>query len=119
MVDREPVCASCNRWTNESLETKTNKAYTTGKIQPNVSYIGGSLMISGCISHDCKLDLITIRGNLTGDLYNRDVLKPVVVPHFDNHPLAARPMLLDDNTRAYRVTPTFKVKPSLFFHGQP
>ena len=61
-------------------------------------------MISGCISHDCKLDLITIRGNLTGDQYNRDVLKPVVVPHFDNHPLAARPMFLDDNTRPYRAT---------------
>ena len=35
--------------------------------------------------------------------YNRDVLKPVVVPHFDNHPLAARPMFLDDKTRPYRV----------------
>jgi hypothetical protein len=27
----------------------------------------------GCISHDCKLDLVTIRGNLTGDQYIRDV----------------------------------------------
>jgi hypothetical protein len=27
----------------------------------------------GCISHDCKLDLVTIQGNLTGDQYIRDV----------------------------------------------
>ena len=31
----------------------------------------------GCISHDCKLDLATIQGNLTGDQYIRDVLQPV------------------------------------------
>jgi hypothetical protein len=26
--------------------------------------------------------------NLTGDQNTRDVLQPIVVPHFDNHPLA-------------------------------
>ena len=46
-------------------------------------------MVWGCIYHDCKLDLVTIQGNLTGDQYIRDVLQPVVVPHFDNHPLAS------------------------------
>jgi hypothetical protein len=24
-------------------------------------------MVWGCISHDCKLDLVTMQGNLTGD----------------------------------------------------
>ena len=42
-------------------------------------------MVWGCISHDCKLDIVTIQGNLTGDQYIRDVLQPVVVSHFDNH----------------------------------
>ena len=59
-------------------------------------------MVWGCISHDCKLDLVTIQGNLTGDQYIRDVLQPVVVPHFDNHPLATRPVYLDDNARPHR-----------------
>jgi transposase len=59
-------------------------------------------MVWGCISHDCKLDLVTIQGNLTGDQYIRDVLQPVVVPHFDNHPLATRPVYMDDNTRPHR-----------------
>jgi hypothetical protein len=49
----------------------------------------------GCISHYCKLDLVTIQGNLTGDQYIRDVLQPVVVPHFDNHLLATRPVYID------------------------
>ena len=40
--------------------------------------------------------------NLTGDQYNRDVLQPVAVPHFDNHPLATRPVYMDDNARPHR-----------------
>jgi hypothetical protein len=53
-------------------------------------------MVWGCISHDCKLDLVNIQGNLTGDQYIRDILQPVI-PHFDNHPLAIRPLYMDDN----------------------
>jgi hypothetical protein len=55
----------------------------------------------GCISRDCKLDLVTIQGNLTGDQYNRDVLQLVVVPHFDNHPLATKPVYMDDKARPH------------------
>ena len=77
-----------------------NTAYTPRNIQPTVPYGGGSVMVWGCISHDCKLDLVTIQGNLTGDQYIRDVLQPVVVPHFDNHPLATRPVYMVDNARA-------------------
>ena len=54
-------------------------------------------MVRGCISHDCKLDLVTIQGNLTGDQYIRDVLQSVVVPHFDNQPLATRPVYMNAN----------------------
>ena len=38
----------------------------------------------------------------TGDQYFRDVLQPVVVHHFDNHPIAARPVFMDDNARPHR-----------------
>jgi hypothetical protein len=78
-----------------------NIAYTPRNIQLTVPYGGGSVMVWGCISHDCKLDLVTIQGNLTGDQYIRNVLQPVVVPHFDNHPLATRPVYMGDNTRPY------------------
>jgi hypothetical protein len=77
-------------------------AYTPRNIQPTVPYDGGSVMVWGCISYDCKLDLVTIQGNLTGDQYIRDVLLPVVVPHFDNHSLATRPVYMDDNARPHR-----------------
>ncbi|KAK7485891.1 hypothetical protein BaRGS_00022886, partial [Batillaria attramentaria] len=68
-----------------------NAAYAARNIIPSVPHGGGSVMVWGCISHDCKLDLVTIRGNLTGDRYIREVLQPAVVPHFDAHPLASRP----------------------------
>jgi hypothetical protein len=64
-----------------------NTAYAPRNIQSTVPYGGGSVMVWGCISHDCKLDLVIIQGNLTGDQYIRDVLQAVFVPHFDNHPL--------------------------------
>ena len=78
-----------------------NTAYPPRNIQPTVPYDRVSVMVWGCISHDCKLDLVTIQGNLTGDQYIRDVLQPVVVPHFDNH-LATRPVYMDDNARPHR-----------------
>ena len=101
LVRREPVSASCNRRPDEGLETQKYSPYPRN-IQPTVPYGGGSVMVWGCISHDCKLDLVTIQGNLTGDQYIRDVLQPVVVPHFDNHPLATRPVYMNDNARPHR-----------------
>jgi hypothetical protein len=79
-----------------------NTVYTPMNIQPTVPYGGGSVIVWGCISHEFQLDLVTIQGNLTCDQYIRDVLKPVVVPHFDNHQLATRPVYMDDNARPHR-----------------
>jgi hypothetical protein len=80
----------------------THTAYTPRNIQPTVPYGGGSVMVWECISDDCKLDLITIQDNLPGDQYIRDVLQPVVVPHFDNQPPATRPVYMNDNARPHR-----------------
>ena len=78
-------------------------AYAARNIMPTVPFGGGSIMVWGCISFDCKLDLVTIRGNLTGARYIQEVLDPVVIPHFDNHPLATRPLFMDDNARPHRA----------------
>ena len=59
-------------------------------------------MVWGCIFRHCKLELVTTQGNLTGDQYLKDVLQAVVVPHFDNHPLATRPVYMDDTARPHR-----------------
>jgi hypothetical protein len=87
LIRREPVYASCNRRPNEGLEIQKYSLYP--KEHPANCPLRWRLSNGlGCISHDCKLDLVTIQGNLTGDQYIRDVLQPVVVPHLDNHPLA-------------------------------
>ena len=99
LVKREPVSASCNRQPDEGLETQKYSLYP--KEHPANCPLRWRLSNGlGCISHDCKLDLVTIQGNLTGDQYIRDVLQPVV-PHFDNHPLATRHVYMDDNTRPH------------------
>jgi hypothetical protein len=51
-------------------------AYSPRNIQPTVPYGGGSVMVWGCISHDCKLDLVTIQGNLTTDAIPDAMLLP-------------------------------------------
>ena len=107
LVRLESVSASCNRRPDEGLETQKYSLYP--KEYPANCPLRWRLSNGlGCISHDCKLDLVTIQGNLTGDQYIRDVLQPVVVPHFRqpptsyNHPLATRPVYMDDNTRPHR-----------------
>jgi hypothetical protein len=101
LVRREPVSASCNRRPDEGLETQKYSLYL--KEHPANCSLRWRLSNGlGYISHDCKLDLITIQGNLTGDQYIRDVLQPVAVPHFDNHPLVTRPVYMDDNAMPHR-----------------
>jgi len=103
LVRRELVSPSCSRRPDEGLETQIY-SLDSKEHQPTVPYGGGSLMVWGCISHDCKLDLVTIQGNLTGDQYIRDVLQPVVVPNFDNHPLATRPVYMTRLHRSRAIT---------------
>jgi hypothetical protein len=99
LVRKELVAASCNRRPHEGLETQKYSLYPKG--HPASCTLRWRLSNGlGCISHDCKLEIITIQGNLTGDQYIRDVLQPVVVPNFDNHTLATMPVYMDDNAQA-------------------
>ena len=99
LVRREPVSASCNRRPDEGLETQKYSLYH--KEHPANCHLRWRLSNGlGCISHDWKLDLVTIQGNLTGDQYTRDVLQPAVVPHFDNHALATMPVYMNANAQA-------------------
>ena len=101
LVRREPVSASCNRRPDEGLETQKYSLYPR-EHPANCSLRWKLSNGLGCISHDCKLDLGTIQCNLTGDEYIKDVLQPVSIPYFDNHPLATRPVYMDDNARPHR-----------------
>ena len=64
---------------------------------------GGDVTVWGCFSFDCKLDLYVLDGNLTGQTYRDNVLPPRVVPLFDNHAWADRPMFMNDNARPHRA----------------
>ena len=57
----------------------------------------------GCVSYDCKVDLITVRDNLNGKIYRQNILEASVVPHFDNHSLYTWPVFMDDNCRPHRA----------------
>lgn len=60
-------------------------------------------MVWGFVSYDCKLDLITVRGNLNGQSHQQNILEASVVAHFENHPLNTRPIFMDDNARPHRA----------------
>ena len=49
-----------------------------------------------------RLDLITVRVNLNGQIYRQNILEASVVPHFDNLPLNTRPVFMDDSARPHR-----------------
>ena len=61
--------------------------------------------MSGCVSHDCKLDLVS---DINALRYQREILQASVVPHFDNHVLADRPIFMGDNARPRRLVLTPK-----------
>ena len=77
-----------------------NTRYSPRNIVPTVPHGGGSIMVWGCFSYDCKLDLVTVQGTLTGARYIQEVLDPVVI---DNHRLATTPIFMDDNARPHRA----------------
>jgi transposase len=51
-------------WRKVQWNDEPNTAYDEGNIVETVPFGGGSVMVWGCVSYDCKLDLITVKGNL-------------------------------------------------------
>jgi len=64
---------------------------------------GGDETVLQCFSFNCKLDLHVLQGNPDGGTYRDNVLSAQVVPHFDNHALADRLIVTDDNTSPHRA----------------
>ncbi|CAG2233638.1 unnamed protein product [Mytilus edulis] len=97
-------CSVFSRLVRKNIQTKNVKdLQRSGRplvISQRDNFIGGgSVMVWSCISHDCQLDLVTMRRNLNGDQYIREVFQSVDEPNFDNHSLAARLVFMDDDTR--------------------
>jgi hypothetical protein len=81
---------------NETLHFRTTTFWDN-------CFWGWGVTVWCCFSFDYKLDLYVLDGNLTGQKYRDNVLAPRVIPHFDNHALADRPMFMDDNARPHRA----------------
>jgi len=64
---------------------------------------GGGVIVWGCFSLNCKLDLHVLEGTLTRQMYRDQILRPLVVTHFDCHPLANQPIIMDDNAIPHRA----------------
>jgi hypothetical protein len=79
------------------LRRKTS--FQDNHILSTTAFGNGGVTVWGCFPFDCKLDLYVLDGNLTGQKYRDNVLATRVVPYFDNHALADRPMFIDDNAR--------------------
>ena len=55
---------------------------------------------------------------LNAQRYQQEVLDAAVIPHFDNHPLATRPIFIDDNARPHRSRAHLRNNASRRYHGQ-
>jgi hypothetical protein len=47
---------------------------------------GGGVTVWRYFSLNCKIDLYVLDGTLAGQKYRVEILRPLVVPHFDGHP---------------------------------
>ena len=86
-----------------SVWRQRDTSFQDNHILGTTAFGGGGVTVWGCFSFDSKLDLYVLDGGLTGQKYRDNVLAPRVVPHFDNHALADRPMFMDDNSRPHRA----------------
>jgi hypothetical protein len=80
-----------------------NTAFLQEHIVGTTAFGGGGFTVWGCFSLNCKLDLYVLGGTWTGQKSRDQTLRPLVVPHFDCHPLASRSILMDDNARPHRA----------------
>lgn len=71
-------------------------------VQPRVQARGGTVMVWGGFSHDHRLPLQIVDGNLNGVRYRDELLDTVVRPHFQAN-AGQRPILMDDNVPAHRA----------------
>ena len=55
-----------------------NTVYAERNIVETVPFGGGLVMVWGCVSYECKLDLITVRGDLNGQIHRQTSLKQVL-----------------------------------------
>lgn len=77
-----------------------NHVYDERNIIENVALGSGSIMVRGCVSHDCQIDLKQLEKT---QRYQRDILEASVVPNFDSNSQGTRPVFIDEWARTVPV----------------
>ena len=93
----------CLRFTDgrKRVWRRCGERYVRATIMEHDSYGGGSVMVWGGITYDRMTDLIVIRGNMTGQRYVNEILRPVVVPMANR--IGQNFVFQDDNARPHRA----------------
>ena len=65
---------------------RRNTAFQQEHIVGTTAFGGGGVTVWRCFSLNCKIDLYVLDGTLAGQKYRVEILRPLVVPHFDGHP---------------------------------
>ena len=81
--------------------SQRNTTFQQEHIVGTTAFGGGGITVWGWFSLNCRIDLYVIDGTLTGQKYRDLILRSLVVPHFDGHPLASRPIVVDDKYNQY------------------
>ena len=89
----------CLRFTDgrNRVWRRRGERYVRATIMEHDSYGGGSVMVWGGITYDRRTDLIVIRGNMTGQRYVNEILRPVVAPMANR--IGQNFVFQDDNAR--------------------
>ena len=81
-------------WSNESrflwnpvdgrirVWRQRNTSFLQEHIVGTTAFGRGGIIVCGCFSLNCKLDLYVLDGTLTGQKYRDQILRPLVVHHF-------------------------------------
>ena len=75
---------------------QTGERYQQDCVVPKFASGRISVTVWGCVSDECKLDLVDIGGDLNAQRYVDEILGPHVEPHVGNHRLMGRPIDMQD-----------------------
>ena len=74
----------CTWLIEELMWRQSNDANAASIIQQATAFSSGFVMMLGCILHDCKLDLVTVQGNVNGPRHAGNCCHPSLwQPRFD------------------------------------
>ena len=100
LSDESRFCLRFTDWRNR-VWRRHGERYVRATIMEHDSYGGGSVMVWGGITYDRRTDLIVIRGNMTGQRYVNEILRPVVAPMANR--IGQNFVFQDDNARPHRA----------------